>query len=510
MKTRYKNIAMLFFAGLFITACTDEFINVDPKGTALEDNYYKNAEEAYNGLIAAYDPLGWNNAYVVKTGCLNAASDDFFAGGGGPNDINEMQVWDKYTLDPVVGPQQEFWNRNYSGLFRTNILIDKLPEVPMSEELKLRYMAEMKFLRAYYYFDLVRLFERIPLITAPVSASEIFEVEQVDRPAIYEQIETDLKEAITNLPNSVDLGTEAGRATKGAGLSLLGKVYLQQEKFQLAAEQFNEVNGTPGATSQFGYNLLENFSDLFKLGNEFNEESIFEISHNSTSQGQWDCIACSEGNPLSIMVAPRGYTVIDESAAPSFVSGWSFNTVTPSLVNAFVQGGVYDPRYATTIANIDSLEQAGALTYEKAHENTGYFLAKFAGRQENKTEDNTAPFEINFPTNEYEFRLADTYLMEAEALVRGGINIARAQALLDAVRARVGLNPVPATMESIMQERRLELAGEGHRWFDLIRTGKAVEVLADRGFVAGKHDALPIPQSELEFDGTKLEQDPAY
>ena len=510
MKITYKNIALLSLICFVFTACTDEFIEVDPKGTALEDNYYKNAEEAYNGLIAAYDPLGWNNSYVVKTGLLNAASDDFFAGGGSPTDINEMQVWDKYTLNPVVGPQYEFWNRNYSGVFRSNILIEKLPEVPMDDALKARFMAELKFLRAYYYFDLVRLFERIPLITAPVPTSEIFQVEQVDKPVVYEQIEADLLAAIPDLPASVDLGTEAGRTSKAAGIAMLGKVYLQQEKFDQAATQFSEVNGTPGGSSQFGNSLLDNYADLFRLDNEFNAESIFEISHNSTSQGQWDCIACSEGNPLSIMVAPRGYTIIDESAAPSFVSGWSFNTVTPSLVNAFVQGGVYDPRYATTIANIDSLEQAGVLTYEKAHENTGYFLAKFAGKEENKTEDNTAPFEINFPTNEYEIRLADTYLMEAEALVRGGINAARAQALLDAVRERVGLSPVPATMESIMQERRLELAGEGHRWFDLIRTGRAEELLKDRGFVEGKHDALPIPQSELEFDGTKLEQDPAY
>lgn len=510
MKNTFKNIAILAFTSFMMFSCSDDFVNVEPKGTALEDNYYKNAEEAYNGLIAAYDPIGWNNALVLKTALLNAASDDFFAGGGGPTDINEMQVWDNYTLDPVVGPQSEFWSRGYSGVFRSNILIEKLPEIPMDEALKARFMAEVKFLRAYYFFDLVRLFERIPLITAPVPTADIFGVEQVDRSVVYEQIQMDLIAAIADLPNSVDLGTEAGRATKGAGMALLGKVYLQLEMFDKAAEQFSKVNGTPGSTSELGYSLQDNYADLFLLGNEFNSESIFEVSHNSTSQGGWDCIACSEGNPLSIMVAPRGYVITDAEAAPSFVSGWSFNTVSTSLVDAFVQGGVYDPRYATTIANIDSLEQAGAVTYEKAHENTGYFLAKFAGRVENKTADNTVPFEINFPTNEYEIRLADTYLLEAEALVRGGLNAARAKALLDAVRARVGLDPVPATMDNILIERRLELAGEGHRWFDIIRLGKAEALLADRGFVPEKHDALPIPQSELEFDGTLLEQDPAY
>ena len=500
---------MLLIIGV-LSACSEDFVNVDPKGTALEDNYYKNAQEAFNGVIAAYDPLGWTNGFVVKTGCLNAASDDFYAGGGGPTDINDMQVWDKYTLDPTVGPQTEFWNKNYSGIFRSNILIEKLPDVQMDEDLKARFMGEVRFLRAYYYFDMVRLFEWFPLVKAPIPASEIFSQVNSSREPVYELIEEDLNFAIQNLPATLDVTSDAGRATKGAAHALLGKVLLQQEKFSDAADQFEEVNGTPGGANTYGYALLENFQDLFSLSNEFNSESIFEISHNSTSQGGWDCIACTEGNPMSIMVAPRGYVINDPALAPTYVSGWSFNTVTESLVDEFVQGGIYDPRYSTTIVNIDSLEQLGIVTYNHAHENTGYFLAKFAGKEEDKTADATVPFEINFGTNEYEIRLADTYLLEAEALVRGGGNAARAQMLLDAVRARVGLASVPATFDSIVRERRLELAGEGHRWFDLVRWDLAAEVLGARGYVDGKHDALPIPQGELDFAGSKLEQDPAY
>ncbi|MEQ8474251.1 MAG: RagB/SusD family nutrient uptake outer membrane protein [Marinoscillum sp.] len=510
MKTKYINISILLVALHLLAACSDSFVNVEPKGTALEENYYRNAEEAFNGVIAAYDPIGWTNGFVVKTGCLNAASDDFFAGGGGPTDINAMQVWDEYTLDAINGPQGEFWNRNYSGIFRSNILIQKLPEIDMDTNLKNRYMGEVKFLRAYYYFDMVRLFERFPVLEAPIPTSEIFEIEASDKAAAFELIEQDLMDAISLLPTTVDLAGDAGRATQGAAIALLGKVYLQQDKFSLAATEFAKVNGTPGSSNTYGYALIDNYADLFTLENEFNSESIFEVSHNSTSQGVWDCIACTEGNPMSIMVAPRGYVINDPSQAPPFVSGWSFNTVTQSLVDAFVQGGVYDPRYGTTVTNIDSLEQLGVVSYEHAHENTGYFLAKFAGLESEKTADGTVPFEINFGTNEYEIRLADTYLMEAEALVRGGGNATRAQLLLDAVRDRVGLGSVPATFDNIITERRLELAGEGHRWFDLVRWGMAADKLGARGYVEGKHDALPIPQSELDFSGTKLEQDPAY
>jgi len=503
------NLAMSFW---MLGACSDGFLEVDPKGLALEDNYYRNAEEAYNGLVAAYDPLGWAGTYVNKTFPLNAVSDDFHCGGGGATDNNHVQVWDKFTVTPVEGPQNELWRKGYSGIFRANMLIEKLPDVNMDENLKSRFMAEAKFLRAYYYFDLIRFFKNIPLILNPLSTANIFTVEQAERGVVFKAIEDDLLAAIPDLPSTIDLATEAGRATEGAGRALLGKVYLEQDKFDDAAGQFAEVNGTPGGTSQYGYRLMDNYADLFKLENEFNEESIFEISHNSTSNQGWDGYGSTEGNVLAILVAPRTYVIKDKDAgAPTFVSGWSFNTVTESLVNAFVQGGVYDPRYTATIANIDSLEQAGVVSYEHAFENTGYFLAKFAGREENKS-TGTGAMELNFPTNEYEIRLADTYLLEAEAIVRGsgGEGNARAQALLDAVRARVGLGSIPATFDNIFAERRLELAGEGHRWFDLIRTGKAEAVLGSKGFVKGKHEYLPIPQNEIDFDGALIKQDPAY
>lgn len=505
------NIVALTIGFQMLAACSDDFVDVETKGTLLEDYYYSTAEEANHGVIAAYDPLGWTNGFVMKVPALNAASDDFFAGGGGPNDMNAFQVWDKYTIDPVNGPQQEFWNKNYSGIFRANIVMTKLPGIQMDEALKAKYMAELKFLRAYYYFDLARLFYAFPQPTMPIELTEVNNVEQKDRNEAYKVIEEDLKAAIADLP-AQNPATEAARATKAAAHALLGKVYLQQEKYELAAAQFAEVSGsTPGQPGPFGHDLLDNFADLWKLENEFNQESIFEISHNSTSQGVWDNVGGSEGNPMSILIAPRGYSIIDAENAPSFVSGWSFNTVTPSLVDAFVQGGVYDPRYSATISNIDSLEQLGIVSYEHAHENTGYFLKKYSGFEENRTEDGTVPMEINFPTNTYDIRLADIYLLEAESIVRGGLgNTTRAQALLDAVRARVGLGSIPATFENIMAERRLELAGEGHRWFDLVRTGMAAAVLGPRGYVEGKHDALPIPQSELEFDGTPLVQDPAY
>lgn len=510
MKTKYKYLILLLSGILFLGACSDEYLEVEPKGRSLEDNYYQNAEEAFNGLVAAYDPVGWiGNNLITKTFALNAASDDHVAGGGNSNDITAAQVWSNYTLDPSVGPQDVLWNKGFSGIFRVNTLLVKLPDVDMDENLKSRFTAEAKFLRAFYYFDLIRLFESIPLFTEPVAPTEMYDVVQSDRESVFDQIESDLLDAIPNLPEQVNVENEGGRATVAAALSLLGKVYLEQENFELAAEQFEQVNGTPGTTSPFGNRLIDNFSDLWDTSNKFNDESIFEVSHTSLSNGVWDCIGCTEGNVLNIMFAPRGYSIEDENAgAPDFVSGWGFSPATESLVEAFqLDGGLFDPRYGATISNMDSLQDAGVVSYEASYQNTGYFLKKFAGVQDDVSEGG-GNYELNFFQNTYEIRLADTYLMEAEALVRGAGDASRAQALLDAVRARVGLSSVPANIQNIMNERRLELAGEGHRWFDLVRTGQAATALKDRGYVEGKHDKLPIPL--LELSNTQLEQDPAY
>lgn len=510
MRNKYIICASLLMVGLqFTTSCKEEFLEVEPIGRSLEDNYYRNADEAFNGLVAAYDAVNWVGGFNTKIAVANAASDDCYGGAGGGSDMETLVVMDAFELDPARGPQGDLWAKGYSGIFRCNVLLSKIPTAEMDQSLKNRFIAETKFLRAFYYFDLIRFFRTIPFFTEPVATAEMYNVPQVERNVVFEQIEKDLMEAIPDLPTTVPVATEGGRVTVGAARALLGKVYLQQEKFGPAAEQLAIVNGVPGETSSLGYSLLDNFEDLWEVSNKYNSESIFEIGHTSKSNGGWGCSGCTEGNVYNVNVGPRGYTILDENAgAPELASGWSFNPITPELANTFVSAGnVYDPRYNSTVYNIDSLEQAGIVSYIKGRDNTGYFIAKFAG----KTEDVSTGggnWELNFPQNIYEIRLADTYLMEAEAIVRGSGDVSRAQALLDAVRARVGLGSVPATFDNIFQERRLELATEGHRWFDLTRTGKASEVLSPMGFIEGKHNYLPIPL--LELSNTLLEQDPNY
>src|SRR5690606_2504160 len=258
--------------------------------------------------------------------------------------------------------------RGYMGIMRANVLLEKLPNIPMGDDEKARFTAEAKFLRAYFYFDLIRYFRNIPLILSPLVGDAIYTTPQVAPQEVFAAMEKDLTEAIPVLPINLDLGTEAGRASQGTARALLGKVYLQQEKFTEAAAQFSEVNGQPGQTSKYGYKLLTNYGDLFKVSNKFNSESILEISFTNTSVGDWGCVACTEGNVMNIMVGPRNYN--PSPGAPDYVSGWSFLPITTELFDEIH----YDPRNPYTVANLDSLESNGLATYEKGYMNTGYFL----------------------------------------------------------------------------------------------------------------------------------------
>ena len=202
---------------------------------------------------------------------------------------------------------------------------------------------------------------------------------------------------------------------------------------------------------------------------------------------------------INTMVGPRNY-VKKANDAPDLPSGWSFALFTQDFYD-FMKD---DPRFEATILDLKKMKAEGKADYLEGYQDTGYFVNKFTPR---KTDVSTGQGDavLNYRQDFYVIRLADSYLMEAEAL--GGTG-ARAQALLDAVRTRVGLPSVQVSMDAIKKERRRELAGEGHRFFDLVRWGDAANVLSSRGFVAGKNEILPIPYSE--FQNTKLVQNPGY
>ena len=495
---------ILITAGLAmgLGACKKDFVDLTPQGQFLSQNYYANEEQAYSALVAVYDVVRKNSGgFENMLALMNSGSDDHVAGGGSATDGVQIQSFSNYTMTANI-MAGSYWNDYYQGIMRANTLLKKLPDVPMDGGRKTRFEAEAKALRGYYYFNLVRMFRNIPLLLEPLTASQIYDVEQVSPDEVYAQIEKDLQFAVGALPGTV-AGSEAGRLSKGAAMALLGKVYLYEKKNGPAAQQLAELNGpVPGAASPLGYKLLTNFRDLWVVSNKFNTESIFEETHSAGGNSNWDFWGSGrdEGNTYNVMVGPRSYSRPATTSAPALPSGWSFNVFTDNFYD-FIKT---DPRFEATVFDLKALKAAGQADYIPGNENSGYFLNKFLPRTADVSTGGGAT-ELNYRQNTYIIRLADTYLMEAEAL---GATGTRAQALLDAVRARVGLPSVPVSLAAIKRERRAELAGEGHRWFDLVRWGDAPTVLAGRGFVAGKHEIFPIPFRELQ--GTKLKQNPKY
>jgi hypothetical protein len=508
MKNKIVYIALLIACMPFLDGCRRE-LNVNPQARIPLPNYYKTQADAFAALVAVYDRFGFQTGGLYdKLAIMDVASDDQQTGGGSSSDINDLQVMEHYSLSAQTGPAAFLWNRGYSGVYRANVLLAQMGKIPMDDGLRKRFIAELKAMRGAFYFDLVFFFKNIPLLQGVLPVDSIYNVVQTTPDKIWAYVEKDLNEAIPDLPATVDIVKEGGRLTQGSAKALLGKVLLYEKKWQAAADQLKPVNGdNPGVSpSIYGYQLLPNYGDLWKTGSKFNSESVIEFVHTTKSNGNWSDAGASEGNLNCITSGPRSYGLTTGHTSPDYYAGYGFLIVGKTFAETVIKG---DPRYAATVANVDSLQTAGVCTYSASYLNTGYFLNKFMGRIANKATSGIV--ELNFAQDEYEIRLADTYLMEAEALMNAGASVSagsRAYTLLNAVRARVGLPATGVTQTSIELERRLELAGEGLRWPDLVRWGKAATTLAFKGFVAGKHEIFPIPQAEL--NNTKLVQNDGW
>ncbi len=514
-------VGIMLVAGLSFGACKD-FLDIKPVDSRVEENFYKTQDDATEALTAVYDVLQWHTGagggnFSPDPLMSDVASDDAYAGGGSRSDSPVMIEIDRHKITLNNTLTRTHWANHYTGIYRANLLLSRLGGIDAPESFKNQLAAEAKFLRANFYFELVRAFENIPLILTTQKPSEYCGAQAAPKDT-YAQIVKDLNEAIDYLPASTLKGSQ-GHATKWAAKALLARVFLfYQSVYKQDITAGDKVLNTQSALahlkdviSSSGHDLLPVFEDVFRKSNEFSIESVWEVSYSDENPWwDWGYIQGGEGNMQPLMQGPR------VAGDKNFGSGWSFAPVSQNLVNAFEPN---DPRKNATI--IFPADLTGDIS--PGYQHTGYFSKKYT------TSNDYAPsggqYELNWGNNYRAIRFADVLLMAAELdLMAGG---GEAQTYYNRVRDRVKMPHKTVSLENIFKERRVELALEGQRYWDLLRMGtaeaaKAINAQSTKApgytddaadYVATFNTASkgfwPIPQSERDMC-TSLKQNEGY
>jgi len=514
MKTNIKYTTTIILAGLltFSSSGCKKFLELSPIDNRVDQNFYKTEKDANEALNSVYDALQWHTnagggGFSPDPMMADIASDDSYAGGSSRSDSPDMIQIDQQKIAPTNSLPRVYWGNHYTGIYRANLLLQKLPDINMGAAAKAKIAAECKFLRAFFYFDLAKWFGNIPLITAPQNPGE-YCVANASPAQTFNQIATDLVEAIPVLEKA-DLRTSKGHATRWSAEGLLGRIYLFYKGVYKAELQAGStaVNGAyvlaqlQDLITNSGHDLLGNYADNFTKANEFSKESVWEISYsNDNPWYDWNYIQGGEGNMQPLMQAPR------IEGDPIYSTGWSFAPVTQELYDSFEAN---DPRRTATIINMET-EIKGKVT--TGYQHTGFFSKKYTTVPDYRPA--TGQYELNWGNNYRSLRFSDVLLMAAELdLTNGG---SQAQNYFNKVRGRVSLGSKTVTLANIYQERRVELALEGIRYWDLLRQGlpaasQAITISGKKGpgyngdqvdynvtFNQATRGLFPIPQSELD------------
>ncbi len=484
----YKHISILIAIFFFASACSDYVDYAPIDDYQITADVYFNAQSDYEAaVVGTYDPLQWMYLNILIG---DIASDNSLSGGESATDVIGLQHIDDMVHNPNNDNLTSIWKWLYEGVNRANYLVENIDNLEFDSKAAL--YGEVYFLRAYYYFELVKFFGDVPLFTdRRLTASDSQTLLRSSKADVYAQIELDLINAIAVLPVAQ---AQKGRATKFAAQALLGKVYLFQDKFSEAAPVLENLMGV--------FSLVTNYGDQFLKTGENSSESVFEIQYTNTSEW-WDWGYTPQGTEGNFGVIHNGPRAFD---GPTYASGWSFNIPTADLFDSYEDD---DTRRNATILDIVAFADQTGASYAEGYKHTGYFNNKYIPR----AGESGAQTELNYLTNYRAIRYADVLLMAAEANNRGNIDDGIAQTYLNLVRARAfgdenhKITATGSTLtQAIWDERNFELAMEGHRFFDLVRTGQAANKIS--GFVTGKHEVFPIPQQEIDISG--LTQNAGY
>lgn len=520
---RSSKFLVMSFLAWGVLGCSD-FLDLKPLDVRVEDNFYRTESDATEALTSVYDVLQWNTVqgFHPTPMLLDIASDDAFAGGGSRSDAPNIIEIDQDNIRPTNVEIEGLWKKHFIGIARANLILARIDGIEASENFKKSVIAQTKFLRAHFYLDLVRFYGNVPLILEPQNNPNEYCQPQVAPKLVYDQIARDLEEAIVDLPAQT-IQASQGRATRWAAKALLARAYLfykgvygqEMQTGSVTVDAPRALNHLKDVINNSGHDLVANYGEIFRRTGEFNRESVWEISYSDLNPWfDWGYIQGGEGNIQAQMQGAR----ISNPAAEDYLAGWSFAPVTHDLYTAFEEG---DPRREATII-VETEYKEG---FDKGYQHTGYFSKKYS------TSKDYAPAagqpELNWGNNYRSIRFSDVLLMAAELdlMTGGGTDAAN---FLNRVRARVGLPAKVATMDNIFQERRVELALEGHRYWDLMRRGVSTaatrinasntlgplytgdEVDFANRFNPARLGFFPIPQSDMDLCAGTLKQNAGY
>jgi tetratricopeptide (TPR) repeat protein len=459
--------------------CKKSFIELSDPTRMNTSNYITTADGLNTAINATYGTLQpiYNGAIQLFG---DVASDNTTTQTGGVG----MHVVDRFIYDASFVSFSTFWNISYRSIAQCNVVLSRGPSVTMDATLQARYLAEAKFIRALSYFNLVRIYGDVPLITKELADyKDAYSYGRQPVKDVYDQIVKDLTEAAAALPATY-VKSDVGRVTSGAANSILGKVYLTQGKYTEAANILAQV------IQSNTYSLLSDYASVFSTSSEMNSEIIFAVRYVRGG------LSLGSGFGGSMIPTNSGTTILKAGAAA---------------------GGVNDemPEFANLFSDQDK-RKAISVGYFANGAPTAYYSLKFLDQAA------TAPGDAE---NDWiVIRYADVLLMHAEAL-NALARTSEAEPYLNQVRTRAGLASITGLSQAdfalaIENERRLELSLEGHRWFDLVRTGRALTVMnahfaANAAFYGTTYSVkqnqllFPIPLTEIQTN-PKLTQNPGY
>lgn len=538
-KNIVKILSFVFIpCSLFMTSCRDYLTEIEPGTTLLED-FYTSTAAAVQNVTGCYVPLMWeyNHTYLSEWFIGDIASDDALKGGGSTTDMSDAYDIENWRTTDQNTLLLDFYRAQFQGIGRCNLALEYIEKMEVgidedfTSEMKNRLLGEVHYLRAYYYFRLVRVFAGVPMPLRVLRSSEDWGMPRSSVDSVYTQILTDLKFANDHLwVKSKYAEADMGRATKGAAQAMLMKVnlYMASPYWQTyglsknASACYADAKAWGDSIITSGeYDLCPNYEDNFTVAGENGIESVFEIQYAEVAWGDYgEGFGFTAGSFTQILMRCRNSEI---------GGGWGFDHPTQNLYNEFETG---DPRRDVAIL-VPSTDVKPSYQMQSDENYLGNTMVNNKYGMYRDPEDVGGGYgkwslhASRGPLNNKQIRYADVLLMYAEACLNTS-NVAKAKEYINTVRARVGLPEVEATDATLRHERRCELAMEGHRWFDLVRwqgvDGNGLKAHMDaykatesadvqhhiQEFVAGKHEIFPIPQEERQLNPTFMEQNPGY